>query len=312
MHCASSPIPELSEFPLAMRYRVVHSTTYSYSEPVSLCQNGIHLTPRKTSRQSCLAHRLTICPAPGKLQEYVDYFGNPVHFFTIPDAHQEMLVTAESDVSISSAAYIPPETTSLWEHVRDSTKTAQTVEALDARQFLFDSPHVEACAGLASFTAESFPAGRPWLEAVLDLTARINRTFVYDPTATNISTPLKTVLDMKRGVCQDFAHLQIGCLRALGLPARYVSGYLLTAPAAGQPRLQGANASHAWLSAYCPGLGWVEFDPTNNIVPSLDHVIVAWGRDYSDVCPIQGVFVGGGQHRMNVSVDVRPIETSGN
>jgi transglutaminase-like putative cysteine protease len=294
-----------------MRYHVVHTTTYSYSEPVSLCQNEVHLTPRNTARQSCLDHRLTIRPTPSKLEEYVDYFGNKMHFFSIPDAHREMLVTAESDVRVLSAEYLPPEETPPWEQVRDFAKSSSSPEALDARQFLFDSPHVAACPGLAEFAAESFPAGRPWLVTVLDLTARINRLFVYDPTATNITTPLGTVLEIRRGVCQDFAHLQIGCLRLLGLPARYMSGYLVTAAPDGQPRLQGADASHAWLSAYCPGLGWIEFDPTNNLVPSLGHVTVAWGRDYSDVCPIQGVFIGGGQHSMDVSVDVRPVATNG-
>lgn len=291
-----------------MRYYVDHSTTYSYSEPVSLCHNEIHLSPRKTFRQTCLAHRLTIRPAPGKLEECLDYFGNPVHFFSIPDAHQEMSVTAESEVRIVTAQYIAPESTPSWEHVRDFTKAARDAEALDARQFVFDSPHLAASAKLRAMAAESFAAGRPWLEAVLDLTARIHRTFIYDPMATSISTPLDTVLEIGRGVCQDFAHLQIGCLRSLGLPARYISGYLRNAPTADQPQLQGAIASHAWLSAYCPDLGWVEFDPTNNLVPSLDHVTVAWGRDYSDVCPIKGVFVGGGHHSMTVSVDVRPVE----
>ncbi len=290
-----------------MRYHVVHTTTYFYGEPVSLCQNEIHLTPRNTARQTCLEHRLTIRPTPAKLEDYFDYFGNQVHFFSIPDAHHEMLVTAESEVRVLTAQYIPPEATPPWEQVREFAKSSNSSEALDTRQFLFDSPHVAACPGLAEFAAESFPPERPWLVAVLDLTARINRHFVYDPTATNISTPLATVLDIRRGVCQDFAHLQIGCLRLLGLPARYMSGYLVTAPPDGQPRMQGADASHAWLSAYCPGLGWIEFDPTNNLVPSLGHVTIGWGRDYGDICPIQGIFIGGGQHSMDVSVDVRPV-----
>jgi transglutaminase-like putative cysteine protease len=161
---------------------------------------------------------------------------------------------------------------------------------------------------LYRYAAESFPPRRPWLAGVLDLTARIHADFVYDPAATNVSTPLAEVLQARRGVCQDFAHLEIGCLRAMGLAARYTSGYLLTMPAPGQPRLIGADASHAWLSAWCPGLSWVDLDPTNNVVPCLDHITVAWGRDYNDVCPIKGVFVGGGQHSMSVSVDVRPLE----
>jgi transglutaminase-like putative cysteine protease len=295
------------ESPLAVRYHVVHTTTYHYGEPVSMCQNEVHLTPRNTARQRCLEHSLTIRPAAEQLEKQLDYFGNAVHFFTIPEAHSQMLVTAESDVRVSSATYIPPEFTAPWEQARDFARDSPEATALEARQFLFDSPHVIPWPELLEYAAPSFPAGRPWLEAVLDLTARINREFAYDPTATNLSTPLASVLQIKRGVCQDFAHLQIGCLRALGLPARYISGYLLTAPAPGQPRLQGADASHAWLSAFSPELGWIEFDPTNNLVPSLDHVIVGWGRDYSDVCPIKGVFVGNGEHRMDVSVDVQRV-----
>ncbi len=161
---------------------------------------------------------------------------------------------------------------------------------------------------LAAYARPSFPRGRPWLEAIIDLTKRIHKEFVYDATATNISTPLASVMQLRRGVCQDFAHLQIGCLRAMGLAARYVSGYLLTSPPPGQPRLIGADASHAWLAAWCPGLGWIDFDPTNDLMPDLEHITVAWGRDYDDVCPIKGVFVGGGEHSMRVSVDVQKVE----
>ena len=277
-----------------MRYRVVHTTTYSYSETVPLCQNELHLTPRDTARQTCLTHRLQVKPLPHRLDESLDYFGNHVRFFTVDEGHHELSVTAYSEVRIDVAAK-RPETTPPWEQVRDFLATDRSAETIAARQFAFESPNVLLSAGLAEFGRPSFPAGRPWLEGVLDLTARIHKEFVYDPTATNVSTPLETVLNLKRGVCQDFAHLQIGCLRALGLPARYVSGYLLTLPPPGKPRLVGADASHAWLATYCPGVGWIEFDPTNNLVPSLDHITVAWGRDYSDVCPVQGVFVGGGQ-----------------
>jgi transglutaminase-like putative cysteine protease len=267
------------------------------------------LTPRETSRQKCLEHRLAIQPAPQKIDDTFDSFGNQVRSFSIHDAHKEMSVTAVSEVSISSATYIDPQSTPSWEQVRAFTWDANDDQGLVARQFLFDSPHVTSGGPLTELAATSFSAQRPWLAAVLDLTARINGEFTYDPTATRINTPLDTVLAMRRGVCQDFAHLQIGCLRSLGLPARYISGYLLTKPPAGQPRMVGADASHAWLSAYCPGLGWVEFDPTNNVVPSLDHVTLAWGRDYSDVCPIKGAFVGGGQHSMQVAVDVCPLES---
>jgi transglutaminase-like putative cysteine protease len=290
-----------------MRYQVNHTTSYSYSEPVPLCHNLLHLTPRNTSRQTCLEHQLTIRPAPHKIEECVDFFGNHVSFFNVQERHHELEVTAHNEVRLTGADYIPPETTPPWEQVRDQARASLDGEAFDARQFIFDSPLVAASGELAALATDAFAGGRPWLEGVLDLMKRIHRDFVYDPTATSVSTPLDTVLQMRRGVCQDFAHLQIGCLRALGLPARYVSGYLLTAATPGQSRMVGADASHAWLAAWCPGLGWIEFDPTNNLVPYLDHITVAWGRDYSDVCPIKGVFVGGGNHAMRVSVDVRPM-----
>jgi transglutaminase-like putative cysteine protease len=293
-----------------VRYEVVHSTAYFYSDPVPLCHNELHLQPRDTPRQHCSKHELTIHPASHELDQCLDYFGNHVQFFTIQSRHQELSVTAKSEVRLSGATYISPEETPSWEEVRDRTRNALDGELLDARQFIFDSPSVRASTELADFAGVSFAPGRPWMAAVLDLMARIHRDFIYDPAATVVSTPLENVFENRRGVCQDFAHLQIGCLRAVGLPARYISGYLLTAGPTGQPQLVGADASHAWLASYCPELGWIEFDPTNNLVPSLEHITVAWGRDYGDVCPIKGVFVGGGQHSMRVSVDVRPTAAS--
>ncbi len=297
--------------PWTMRYRVVHTTNYSYSEPVALCHSEVYLTPRKTARQTCVAHALEIVPASPKIEACLDYFGNSVNFFTIQQRHLAFSVTALSDVELVSAVYIPPESTPPWEAVRDALRAPAVDEAWDASQFVYNSPLVAASAELAGYAARSFSPGRPWLEAVLDLTARIYGEFVYDPAATNIGTPLATVLKTRRGVCQDFAHLQIGCLRAMGLAARYVSGYLSTMPLPGETQLVGAHASHAWLTAWCPGPGWVDLDPTNNIVPSLDHITVALGRDYADVCPIKGVFVGGGQHELSVSVDVQAIATNG-
>jgi transglutaminase-like putative cysteine protease len=160
---------------------------------------------------------------------------------------------------------------------------------------------------LRRYAAASFPAGRPTLEALLDLTQRIYRDFTYDPRATTVSTPLNQVWRTRRGVCQDFAHFQIGCLRALGLPARYVSGYLVTKPPPGKPRLVGADASHAWVALYCPGVGWIDADPTNNVLPAEHHITVAYGRDFSDVSPVKGVILGGGHHTLSVAVDVTPV-----
>jgi transglutaminase-like putative cysteine protease len=292
-----------------MRYRIVHATNYYYSEAVPLCQNEVHLQPRPTRRQKCLRHRFDINPMPHRVEDCQDYFGNPIHFFTIAERHEQLSVTVRSEVELTPSEFSTSQPTAAWENVRETLKHDPAESLVDVRQFVFESPHVKIDARLTEYAARSFPAGRPWLEATMDLMARIHREFAYDPTATSVSTPLETVLELKRGVCQDFAHLQIGCLRALGLPARYVSGYLLTTPPPGQPKLVGADASHAWLSAWCPGLGWVDFDPTNNVVPAMGHVTSAWGRDYSDVCPIKGVFVGGGEHRMSVSVDVEPLHT---
>ncbi|OYW11667.1 MAG: hypothetical protein B7Z55_19015 [Planctomycetales bacterium 12-60-4] len=188
-----------------------------------------------------------------------------------------------------------------------ATESPLTLEAL---QFTFDSPSVTAPAAVGQYAAESFPAGRPILEGVRHLTTRIHEDFKFDPRATTVSTPVVEVFEHRRGVCQDFAHLEIAALRSLGIPARYVSGYLRTIPPPGRPRLVGTDASHAWLSVYCGEAGWIDVDPTNDCIVSTDHITVAWGRDYSDVCPIKGVFVGGGTHQMTVSVDVQPLESS--
>jgi transglutaminase-like putative cysteine protease len=293
-----------------MRYRIVHATDYFYSEAVPLCHNEVHLKPRETVRQQCVDHRLEIIPRPEQLDECRDYFGNPICFFSLGEAHRQLSVASRCVVELAPTAYMPPEETEPWEQVSARMHAGAKDENLEVLEYTFDSPHVATSRALAEYAGNSFSPARPWLAAALDLMARINRDFAYDSTATSVSTPLASVLAMRRGVCQDFAHLQIGCLRSLGLPARYVSGYLQTTPPPDRPRMVGADASHAWLSAWCPEYGWVDFDPTNNVVPSLGHITVAWGRDYSDVCPIKGVFVGGGEHRMKVSVDVEPVDGS--
>lgn len=192
-----------------------------------------------------------------------------------------------------------------WEEVRDSIRTDRN--HLEACQFTYDSHYVARSNALLEYAAPSFAAGRPMLDAVADLTARIHREFRYDAKATTLATPLKEVLQHRHGVCQDFAHLAIGCLRSLGLAARYVSGYLQTNVPEGKERLIGADASHAWLSVFCPDVGWVDFDPTNNMIPADRHLTIAWGRDYDDVSPIKGVILGGGSHTMTIAVDVAPL-----
>ena len=291
-----------------MDYKITHTTVYTYTETVPICHNEVHLTPREHPRQARLASRLAVRPQPASIDTQLDYFGNHVSFFTIEVGHERLTVTASSRVRISEPAPPLPLATP-WEAIRDRLTTEPGGPFFEACQFAFDSPHVATSRELAAYAGKSFSPGRPWLEALLDLTRRIHTEFRYDQSATIVSTPLDEVLRLRRGVCQDFAHLEIGCLRSLGLPARYVSGYLVTTPPAGQPRLIGADASHAWVSAFSPDYGWIDVDPTNDQIPSTKHITLAWGRDYSDVAPIKGVFIGGGRHGMSVSVDVAPLSS---
>lgn len=288
----------------AQLFEVTHRTTYDYQSPVTVAHHLLRLTPRPMRRQFRLAHELDVAPAPASLHCHTDYFGNEVAFAIFEGSHRQLGITARSRVAVG-AAFIPdPGETPAWESVRNLCRTDLSPPVLEAGEFAFGSPLVPLDAPFTDYARESFPAGRRLLDAVLDLTARIHRDFQFDPTATTVATPLARVLEQRRGVCQDFAHLQIACLRALGLPARYVSGYLETAPPPGQPKLVGADASHAWVSFFCPGLGWIDVDPTNNLLPSMQHITLGWGRDYGDVSPIRGVLVGGGDHALSVAVDV--------
>ncbi len=289
-----------------MKYEVTHRTTYHYSEPVTLGHNSAHLTPRTYARQRCLANRLVIVPSPSCLRTWTDYFGNRATYFTVEEEHRELNVTAISEVSMEGAAPSANGAPEPWEDVRELMRRRGSPADVAAAPFWFESPYIRRDDRLASYAAMSFTPGRPLLDAALDLTSRIFHEFKYDSAATCVSTPTMEVFEKRRGVCQDFAHLEIGCLRSLGLAARYVSGYLLTDPRPGQPKLVGADASHAWLSVFSPSHGWIDLDPTNNVVPGVRHVAMAWGRDYGDVCPIKGVFLGGGSHWMTVAVDVVP------
>lgn len=290
-----------------MRYRVTHITSYSYSDFVSLCLNETRLGPRSGRRQTCHFTQLRIDPRPAFMAERKDFFGNHVMFFSVQERHRKLEVTSFSDVEVQPFVPPMPGVTPAWEDVRASLTADPHPDHFSALQFMHDSSHVNADAILAEYASVSFTPKRPILEAVTDLTRRVNQDFKYDKTATSLTTSLKEVFDMRKGVCQDFAHLQIGCLRSIGLAARYVSGYLATEPPPGQPRMVGADASHAWLSFYCTGFGWIDVDPTNNVIPSDRHVMLAWGGDYADVSPIKGVILGGGQHNLSVSVDVEPI-----
>jgi transglutaminase-like putative cysteine protease len=291
-----------------MIYRVTHTTTYAYSQPVSLCHNLLHLTPRATARQRCITNSMEVAPRPAIESFHSDFFGNAAAFLTIQEPHRRLTVTARCLIEVTPSTPPVPEDTPPWEEVRASLPSSRDRDGLEAAQFVFDSAYIKASAELTAYVLPSFPPDRPLLDAVLDLTERIHTDFRYDPTATTVATPLADVLANRRGVCQDFAHLQIGCLRSLGLAARYVSGYLLTQPPPGQPRLVGADASHAWPSVYCPGHGWLDVDPTNNQIPSEKHITLAWGRDYDDVSPVKGVILGGGEHGVSVAVDVIPAD----
>lgn len=290
-----------------MRYHVRHTTTYTYTETVSVAHNELHLRPRDLWHQTCGAFELEMEPQPTVLSQGSDYFGNHTTFVILQEPHRDLTVTGRSTVEVTPAVYPDFATTPTWDHVREWLRGDRQAATLEAYQFVFDSPLTRGWSALRRYAASSFPAGRPLLAAVWELTGRIHTDFAYDATATSVSTPLREVWRTHRGVCQDFAHLQIACLRALGLAARYVSGYLVTQPPPGQPHLIGADASHAWLAVYCPGHGWIDMDPTNNLLPAEEHITVAFGRDYSDVPPIKGVFLGGGDHTMTVAVDVAPL-----
>ncbi len=290
----------MSADPRPVQYEVVHTTEYDYSESVAVSHHLARLNPRVLPHQQQLHHDLQIEPAPAVMTTHTDYFGNAVTFFAMQGAHKRLTVRARSRVALQAMSVPSPSDTPPWETVAD-----RATLPLEALEFLFDSALDAGRAPIWRPTrARAFPPGRPLLEAVLELTHRIHEDFTFDPTATTVKTPLADVFRLRRGVCQDFARLEIACLRSLGLPARYVSGYLETAPPPGRPRLLGADASHAWLAVYCPEAGWIHVDPTNNLLPSRTHVTVAWGRDYSDVSPIHGVILGGGKHTLRVSVDV--------
>lgn len=291
-----------------MTYRIVHKTTYKYKHPVSFGNHVTYLTPRTQPRQTCKSHELRVTPAPAAQNERLDYFGNPVTLFTIHQPHEELNIEAHSQVAIDAQPAPWPELSPAWDDVARSMPADLSDEGLDAYQFVFESPRVKPGEEFANYASHSFSRDRPLTEALLDFTARIHEDFDFDSKATTVRTAPDEVLRLRRGVCQDFAHLQIACLRSLGLPARYVSGYLRTYPPPGRPRLIGANVSHAWVSAYCPGAGWLDVDPTNNVIPSRDHVTLARGRDYGDVSPVRGVIVGGRDHELKVSVEMEPLD----
>jgi transglutaminase-like putative cysteine protease len=287
-----------------MKYRIRHVTHYRYADGVSNSQHDLHLLPRNLPRQRCLASELAIEPAPIVCRERVDYFGNRATHVVLATAHSELTVTARSLVDVEA---LPPLTAD--DDVPWDTAVATTTGPdanLHVQEMTFASPLARSWPDLHDYASLSFAPGRPLLAASTDLMSRIHRDFAYDPLATTVATPLAEVFEKRRGVCQDFAHLMIACLRGLGISARYVSGYLATMPPPGKPRLQGADASHAWLAVHSPRFGFVDLDPTNDRLAGDTHVTLAIGRDFSDVTPLRGVVHGGGRHELNVAVDVIP------
>lgn len=289
-----------------MLYDVRHETRFRYASAVSISHQLLKLRPRRSSRQSVSGALLEIAPRPYLQRGWTDYFGNRVDFMTMQESHRELVITSTSQVEVLPGMNIMLDFSPAWEVVAQSMRRPTTSEALQASQYCFASPYVDLHNELREFALASFESGRPLLDATMALTSRIFEEFTYEGGVTDVSTPVKRVLELKKGVCQDFAHFEIACLRAIGLPARYVSGYLMTHPPEGKPKLTGADESHAWLSVWCPELGWVDFDPTNNLIPNLEHITVGWGRDYGDVSPVSGFIFGGGEHEVRVSVDVIP------
>lgn len=290
-----------------MKLRVRHRTRYLYNEPVSTSHHEARLEPRDGDNQRTLSHELSISPVPSTRRARLDYFGNRAVHFGLREPHESLEIVATSVVDRSAGSVPLLEATPSWNAVASRLRTDHRRDVLDALGFALDSPYAAASDGARAYALPSFPEGRSLLAGVRDLTRRIHEDFAYDPEATEVSTPVATVLAERRGVCQDFAHLQIACLRSLGLAARYVSGYLRTLPAPGKPRLVGADASHAWLATFVPDWGWVDFDPTNDMIPGDEHITVATGRDFGDATPVKGVILGGGRHAVDVAVDVDVI-----
>ena len=293
-----------------MIYRVRHSTRYGYGAGVDLAAHMVHLRPRELPWQRVLESQIETDPPASRRREGVDHFGNPVTWLFLDAPHDAFDVTAEAIVDVCFPT--PPEAAATpdWHMVAEAARQGGP-GAWQAAEFLFDSPMCAALPAAGAYAAESFPAGRPVLAGLLDLNARIRRDFRFRAGVTDLRTTVAEVMARREGVCQDFTHLMVSALRALGLPARYVSGYIRTRPPPGQKRRRGADQSHAWVSAWLgPGLGWVDLDPTNGIVVRDEHVVLGWGRDYGDVSPTRGVVLGGGEHGLSIGVDLEPVEES--
>jgi transglutaminase-like putative cysteine protease len=290
-----------------MRYRIIHRTEYEYSDLASVCHNIAHISPRPDAGQDCSSHFLSVVPQPSVIDEMTDHFGNRLYYFSIEKPHRNMVVTATSIVEVKNKNHNSVTSSSKWtEFDSDSEKLPATIR-MNAVEFMMESFMIPHMSELKEYARSSFDQFPEIIKVAGDLMKRIFTDFKYDPTFTTLATPLRDVITHKRGVCQDFAHLAIGCLRSFGIPARYVSGYLETFAPEGKEKLVGADASHAWVSVFTPDAGWIDLDPTNNQHPDDRYITIGWGRDYSDVPPLKGVIFGGGTPKMKVSVDVEPF-----
>ncbi|MCH9806680.1 MAG: transglutaminase family protein [Alphaproteobacteria bacterium] len=284
-------------------YQITHRTSYEYTSPVIQSNHLLHLAPREITNQRVVRQNLIIEPAPAWRSDRTDYFGNPMTLISVEEEHSKLSVTSLSEIEVSVVEKPEFKNSVPWESVAGG---AETLPA-EISQYACASQYAAASPELYDFARVSFTDGAPLLESARHLMERIYKEFRFDNSTTDVSTPVQQVLEQKSGVCQDFAHLMIASIRSLGLPARYVSGYILTHPPEGQVKLEGSDASHAWVSAWEPATGWVDFDPTNNLVNSPEHISIAHGRDFADVSPISGVLLGGGQHTVGVAVTVKPL-----
>jgi transglutaminase-like putative cysteine protease len=289
-----------------MKYTIQHKTAYTYLEPVSLCHNIARLVPRNTREQICKNTRIEITPEPDRINEYEDFFGNKVIYFSIEKEHWELTVKVTSEVERNVTGQLKSQVyrNMVLEDVKKELSELKT-DALDIKQYLYETPMTVSDENILKYTLQSFTPGRSIFEATDDLTKRIYTDFEFKPGYTTISTPLTVVMRERKGVCQDFAHMAIACLRSIGLPARYVSGYIETLSREGVEKLIGVDASHAWFSVYITGIGWTDFDPTNNCLVSDQHITIGWGRDYADIAPLEGIILSSGSHELIVSVDVK-------
>lgn len=292
-----------------MIYDIRHVTSYSYESPVSFARCSLRLEPKNGEGQALISHAVEIRPRPAERNVRRDFYGTPTESVLIESAHRHLRIDSRSRVSVKRRSIDRAAESPSWEHVRELAFAAASLGPSSPVGYVFASALVPMLQPVTAYAAESFPVGGGILAGCADLMRRIRSQFRYDPKATVISTPLREVFEKRHGVCQDFAHVMIAGLRGLGLPAAYVSGYIRTVPPPGQPRLQGADATHAWVSVWCGGdLGWVGFDPTNDLMIANDHIVLATGRDFSDVSPVDGIIVGSRKQKLRVEVDVIPAE----